>query len=147
MQEWDYRPFRIKSLRDLVGHKFSKVERIDNDCIKFYLSDTRYVIMHHEQDCCESVEIMDICGDLEDLVDAPIVHFEARHSSKYVPFGTETWTFYDIQTAKGSVNIRWQGESNGYYSEEVDLEYVDENKRSDRYSSWRVNLYDYWENK
>lgn len=137
---------RIESLKDLAGHTFIKVEKIDNDCIKFYLSDTKYVIMYHEQDCCEFVEIVDICGDLEDLVNSPIVHFEARHSSRDVRFGSETWTFYDIQTAKGSVNIRWQGESNGYYSEEVDLEFVDENEWSDKYSG-RVCLYDYWENK
>ena len=87
--------------------------------------------MAHCQDCCESVQIEDICGDLQDLMGSPIISAEESCSNKN-PEDIKlpdyqysfTWTFYRIATAKGLVVIRWYGESNGYYSEEVQFEKV-----------------------
>ncbi len=77
--------------------------------------------LYHEQDCCEWVYVSDVCGDLADLEDSLIL--TAREDSGEMVDVDEsgTWTFYNIQTNKGSVQIRWNGESNGYYSESVDF--------------------------
>jgi len=80
----------------------------------------------HTQDCCESVDINDIVGDLEDLVGEPLLLAEQVQGETPVDFNEEdhesvTWTFYKFATRKGYVDVRWLGESNGYYSEGVDL--------------------------
>ena len=77
---------------------------------------------YHSQNCCENVVITDIVGDLDDLVGDPMLIAEHVTSSKELPYGSMTWTFYKFSTIKGSVTVRWAGESNGYYSEYVDLE-------------------------
>ena len=79
----------------------------------------------HYQDCCESVYIEDIIGDLDDLMGIPVVMAEEVYNAD-TPDDTEketydsfTWTFYRIATQKGLVVLRFLGESNGYYSESV----------------------------
>lgn len=117
---------------ELLGQTVTEILRENAGCTKgerllFKLSDGRTFIMFHQQDCCESVTIEDICGDLKDLMDSPILQAE-ESTSKDNPKGGEesfTWTFYRIATVKGAVTIRWYGTSNGYYSESVDCGWDD----------------------
>lgn len=112
----------------LVGKTLAKIDRRDDELV-FHVKDGESYVMLHHQDCCESVVIDDICGDLQDLLGAPILSAEEagnepapdRGEDDYVP-ESETWTFYKAATIKGSVTIRWHGSSNGYYSERVDFE-------------------------
>lgn len=90
----------------------------------FVTTDGRRFVFYHEQDCCESVTINDVVGDLDDLVGSPLVRAEKRTNSGEPPHkyaDSWTWTFYEFATIKGSVTVRWLGESNGYYSESVSL--------------------------
>ena len=95
------------------------------DEITFTAAGGRSFRMWHFQDCCESVHIEEIIGDLNDLLDTPIVVAEARSQADPNADESGTWTFYEIRTIKGSVTIRWYGSSNGYYSESVDFAEID----------------------
>ena len=117
----------VKSFEDLQGRILCKVVNRDDYELRFHLTEDHYVRMYHMQDCCESVYIEDIVGDLDDLVGTPLLLVEEvsnydGESKEYSE--SETWTYYRFRTIKGSVDIRWYGESNGYYSESVDIEIV-----------------------
>jgi len=77
--------------------------------------------LRHDQECCEAVYIEDIAGELDDLVDSPILLAEETSDHGDQGQGSETWTFYKLSTIKGSVTIRFYGTSNGFYSETADL--------------------------
>jgi hypothetical protein len=113
----------MDSIKDLLGKTLIEVKQIDNDRIEFTTSLNEKWVMYHSQNCCESVSIEDINGDLADLIGNPITLAEESANSDDKPLfeSTEswTWTFYKLATVKGYVNIRWYGSSNGYYSESV----------------------------
>jgi hypothetical protein len=85
--------------------------------------DGRVFRFYHDKDCCESVDIEDVAGDLTDLENSPITLAEERTSEGGPGLEpadeSNTWTFYELATRKGSVTVRWHGSSNGYYSESV----------------------------
>lgn len=100
---------------------------VGSESIVFTTSDGEKFEMYHSNDCCESVEVEDIDGDIADLIGSPIVIADdAESDSNITPPGCPelgdeswTWTFYRMATIKGWVVIRWYGSSNGYYSESV----------------------------
>lgn len=117
-----------QALQNMVGSIFPIVTVGDGELV-FENATDRYVFSHH-QDCCESVYIESIVGDIEDLVNTPILIAEesagdtpADHVFEYEP-ESYTWTFYKFATFKGYVDIRWLGTSNGYYSESVNVEHT-----------------------
>ncbi len=129
-----------KTLKDILHDK-------ENEAVFFLTDDDVGYVMNHNQNCCEHVSVESITGDLSDLIGTPILVAEERTSGQrdnelwgtvpdhiyieawrtkkdsWVP-ESETWTFYTLRTIKGSVDIRWHGTSNGYYSESVDFERI-----------------------
>lgn len=107
--------------------------KVDGDILLFRCEDADY-IMHHERDCCESVDLIDGFEDLQEIVGAKIISAEEVESEEHqgVEGITEkeqdsfTWTFYKIQTEKGFATLRWFGSSNGYYSEKVSFHLVED---------------------
>jgi hypothetical protein len=102
----------------LLGRIVERIE-VGNEDIWFHCNNYRSFRMFHAQDCCESVNIEEIIGDINDLVGSPIVLAEERSQNDPNASESGTWTFYEIGSAKGTVTIRWYGASNGYYSESV----------------------------
>lgn len=123
----DTRPFS-----DLFGHTIVAVEGLNEDSnrVFFVLDDGTRYLMEHIPDCCESVNIEDIAGDVADIIGSPVVQADERASTTEWPADVAqpeypddsfTWTFYRLATIKGQIVIRWYGSSNGYYSESVDF--------------------------
>jgi len=126
MMDWDNMIDTQEGLARMVGKTFVQVEGSAGDGeMLFRTADGETFLFSHYQDCCESVRIEDICGDIQDLVGEPILMAEEvsgeipAQDEEYIE--SQTWTFYKFATRKGYVDVRWLGESNGYYSERVDM--------------------------
>jgi hypothetical protein len=116
------------TIKDMLGRSFNSISvGPDNEDIIFEDDDGIFTI-YHENDCCEQVRVEDITGNLVDLVDSPILMAEESTSEGEHDYGSSTWTFYKLATIKGYVDIRWLGESSGYYSESVQIKYVEKAK-------------------
>jgi len=118
------------SFETLIGKTITEISgaEVGSDEIRLSCSDGTSYRMYHSQDCCESVSIEDVNGDIGDLIGSPVTLAEESTSGEN-PNGVTreyqdsfTWTFYRLGTAKGIVVLRWYGESNGYYSESVYFE-------------------------
>ena len=113
------------NIEDMVGKVFTSVTQDGYEMV--FANEKEKFTFGHWQDCCESVTIEDIVGDLSDLEGEPLLI--AEEVSGETPTEDDvyrescTWTFYKFATRKGYVDVRWLGESNGFYSESVDLEH------------------------
>lgn len=115
-------------IEQLIGKTVTKVIGLfeGSETIEIECADGSILKMAHHQDCCESVAVADVHGDIEWLIGSPIVTAEERVNSDNPEGGeSSTWTFYELATNKGSVTIRWCGMSNGYYSEGVDCHFTE----------------------
>lgn len=120
------------TIDDINKHLATGIVRVvgyhkETEEIKFECNDGTAIYFFHDQDCCEYVRLVDADG-LDNNVDI----FtgckwckveEVKKESGWDNYGESyTWTFYKFTTDKGYDTMRWLGESNGYYSEEVNFE-------------------------
>jgi hypothetical protein len=108
---------------DLKGQVILEINGLEtgSDFVEFLTDKNRYK-MYHYQDCCESVSVSDICGDISDIIGSEVLMAEETIGGEEATlegYESMTWTFYKICTIKGDLIISWLGSSNGYYSESV----------------------------
>lgn len=110
----------------LVGRTITQIDGMvpHSEHVEFTFDDGSKLFMYHSEVCCETVDIEDVIGDPEDLIGSPLTLFEvaqgnlpARREMSTLDADSYTWTFVRIATAQGHVDVRWYGESNGWYSE------------------------------
>ena len=135
----DFSELKGRTITDIRGLK-SGSEHIEFDTVDGEGKYKGYGLTYY-QDCCASCSVEEIHGDVEDLLNSPILLAEevssteptdemkaarakekadAEAKDEYYSdyqYESETWSFYKLATIKGSVTIRWYGSSNGYYSE------------------------------
>ena len=123
------------NIQELAGKKIVAIDIVDDSSkgheIRIEIEGGRVFRFYHSQDCCEWVTIepsQDGDGSLLSLVGKEIreVSMEAIESGDPPPEHPDSWTRTTItfRTDSETVISRWIGESNGYYSEDVDLEEI-----------------------
>lgn len=126
-EDVDLRDNKINTISDFIGETpYSVVLNADRTELCFYMESGKVFTMYHKQDCSEDVRLYDIIGDLSDLEHSKILnateHVNNEDIDTHINYDdSHTWTFYNFATMKGYVTLRWLGESNGYYSETVDI--------------------------
>ena len=91
-----------------------------NESLLIHLN-THVLEMIHHQDCCETVYLADVVGSFEDLIGYPLLEVsESIVDIESAEYESATASYYNFKTVKASVQLRWVGESNGYYSETID---------------------------
>ena len=109
---------------DLVGEVLDAVDidREENQILLTTRSGRKFLV-YHEQDCCESVRMVGQNGSFDELIGKPIV--EARDfavdTSEEATDSSQTTTTLVFRVDDQTVISRWIGDSNGYYSESVDI--------------------------
>jgi hypothetical protein len=135
----------MSDIEEFIGRTLARVEgKPGDDVLRLWFSDGTAFEMYHSQDCCESVWLDDVIGDWSDIIGFQILEASKREQSKReqskrereqsegeFPKGDNchhadsyTWTFYELRTIRGFVQLRWYGSSNGYYSESVDIRQI-----------------------
>lgn len=116
---WQEKTITPDDIKTLEGEIISSVTglNVGSEEIIFTTESGKVIKLYHDGECCESVDVEDVEGSHLDLVGGKVwLSEEVEGEVNATDWGDQMYTFYKIETDKGGVWIRWNGESNGYYS-------------------------------
>ena len=114
---------------ELKGKTITSIQGINSDDSDTIIttSDGSIYTLTHIQDCCECVRVYGTVGNIDDILNAEVIIAEDTNpidnpnAPDYKYYESATWSQFRIGTNKGTFEIWWLGESNGYYSESVSV--------------------------
>ena len=109
----------------LVGEVLDAVDidREENQILLTTRSGRKFLV-YHEQDCCETVAISGQDGNFDNLIGKPLIEardFAVDTGESESDYDSQTTTTLVFRVDDQTVISRWIGDSNGYYSESVDI--------------------------
>ncbi len=108
----------------LKGQIVRKIQAL-NEYSLCILTDKYRYDLYHEQDCCEYVRLVNVIGDIDNILNEEIIFAEedggANDPDWYGDYynDSHTWTKFVLGTKNANVEFWFLGESNGYYGESV----------------------------
>ena len=112
---------------DLVGETLTHID-IDpeNNEILLTTKSDKKIIIKHDQNCCESVKLVYYSPNWKKLIGKVIVDTSENAVSSMNGYDSRTDTDLTFSVDDATVITKWVGESNGYYSETVDIHDITE---------------------
>lgn len=113
-------------MQKLNGLVLSSIEGFTegSPCVTLTTTDNKVYLLHHHQDCCESVSLLDWDADPQlCLLGSPLsVEVKTEVGTPEESDDYLQWTFITLFTIKGRVTLRWIGETNSCYAVDVDCD-------------------------
>jgi hypothetical protein len=111
---------------ELQGQTIRAINVAEGDKSVSITTDQFVYVIDHEQDCCEQVRVFELQGDREFVLNKPIILAEEDNAAPdmdrdYRFDDSYTWTKFTLKTEAGEFSFWFLGESNGYYSESVNV--------------------------
>ena len=111
----------------LKGQIVRKIIALNGDSLKIVTDKYKYYLYHH-QDCCEYVRLVDVIGDVDNILNKEIIFAEEDgganepdwYGNNYYD-SSHTWTKFVLGTKNANVEFWFLGESNGYYGESISI--------------------------
>ena len=94
-----------EDLEEMVGKTIYSITGLEENSeeVIFEMTNGEKHTFYHHQDCCESVNLIDFVGYPDDLIGAVILSSGIAYGEQTeLEDGSETWSFYKIETNKES---------------------------------------------